>query len=63
MILSEVCTGVNKETLKRMYEFCTREKFNCLLIDLEKGDPNERYRHNLLQILNPTAFAEESLNV
>ena len=63
MILSEVCTGVNKETLKRMYEFCTSEKFNCLLIDLEKGNPNERYRHNLLQILNPTAFAPEALNV
>jgi hypothetical protein len=59
MILSEVCIGLNKETLKRMYEFCTKEKFNCLLIDLEKGDPTQRYRHNLLQILNPQAFVQE----
>jgi hypothetical protein len=61
MILSEVCTGVNKETLKRMYEFCTKEKFNCLLIDLEKGDPTQRYRHNLLSVLNCNAFAKETI--
>ena len=50
MILSEFGLGVTKEELMRLYEYATREKFSCLLIDMEES-PDKRFRKNFLDIL------------
>ena len=50
-LLREVSIGLTKEQLMRMYEEATKNKFDCLVINLdESGD--ERYRKNFLQYLN-----------
>ena len=47
-ILRECSIGITKEQLLSMYKEATREKFDVLIINLEKSG-NERYRHNFLQ--------------
>ena len=46
-LLREVSIGLTKEQLMYMYNDATRNKFNCLIVDLEKSG-NERYRKNFL---------------
>lgn len=56
LIMNEFGMGVTKETIMKMYLYCTKEKFNVMLIDLE-AEPSQRFRHNILDILNPADFA------
>ncbi len=51
MILSEGGLGIDKETLLRLYQDATNEKFSPFIIDYEE-DPQNRYRKGLTQILN-----------
>ena len=46
-LLREVSIGLTKEKLMYMYNDATKEKFNCLIVNLEKSG-NERYRKNFL---------------
>ena len=46
-LLREVSIGLTKEQLLYMYEEATRNKFDCLIVNLEKSG-NERYRKNFL---------------
>jgi len=46
-LFTEVSIGLTKEQLMYMYNDATRNKFNCLIVDLEKSG-NERYRKNFL---------------
>jgi len=55
MILSEAAFNIEKNTLIKMYEQATKDKFHVLLIDLE-ADNEHKYRHNFLQYLNPNDF-------
>jgi hypothetical protein len=44
-VLREVTVGLTKEQLLAMYDYCTREQFNALVVDMEA--PNEkRFRKN-----------------
>jgi hypothetical protein len=52
MILSEYGLGVTKEQLIDIYEYCTREKMQPLIIDLE-AEPTQRFRKGFLQIVDP----------
>ena len=51
MILSEGGLGVDKETLLRLYQDATNEKFSPFIIDYEE-EPSKRYRKGLTEILN-----------
>ena len=42
-ILREISIGLTKDELMYMYNDATKEKFNCLIVDIEKSG-NERYR-------------------
>jgi hypothetical protein len=46
-LLREISIGLTKEELMYMYNDATKEKFNCLIVNLEKSG-NERYRKNFL---------------
>jgi hypothetical protein len=46
-ILREISIGLTKDELMYMYNDATKEKFNCLIVNLEKSG-NERYRKNFL---------------
>jgi hypothetical protein len=46
-ILREISIGLTKEQLMYMYNDATRNKFDCLIVNLEKSG-NERYRKNFL---------------
>jgi len=46
-LLREVSIGLTKEQLLYMYNDATKEKFNCLIINLDKSG-NKRYRKNFL---------------
>ena len=46
-LLREVSIGLTKEKLMYMYNDATKEKFNCLIVNLERSG-NERYRKNFL---------------
>ena len=46
-LLREVSIGLTKEKLMYMYNDATKEKFNCLIVNLDKSG-NERYRKNFL---------------
>ena len=46
-LLREVSIGLTKEQLLYIYEEATRNKFDCLIVNLEKSG-NERYRKNFL---------------
>ena len=47
-LLREVSIGLTKDELLHMYEEATRNKFDVMIINLEKSG-NERYRKNFLQ--------------
>jgi hypothetical protein len=47
-LLREVSIGLTKEQLMGMYNEATKEKFNVLVINLDKSG-NDRYRKNFLQ--------------
>jgi hypothetical protein len=51
IIMSEFGLGVDKETLLKLYEYATAEKFSPLLIDME-ADKEQRFRKGLLEILD-----------
>ncbi len=51
MILSEGGLGVDKDTLLKLYQEATSEKFSPFIIDFEQ-EPSKRYRKGLTQILN-----------
>lgn len=51
MILSEGGLGIDKDTLLRLYQEATNEKFSPFIIDYEE-DPSKRYRKGLLDILH-----------
>jgi hypothetical protein len=46
-ILREISIGLTKDELMYMYNDATKEKFNCLIVNLDKSG-NERYRKNFL---------------
>ena len=48
-------SDINKETLKKMYHYCTDgDNPNFMMIDLE--NPSSMFRRNFLNILNPADF-------
>lgn len=55
LILSEMSLSTPKETLLKMYDYATKDKFNFLLVDVDESEEN-RFRHNFLEILNPADF-------
>jgi len=50
-LLREVSVGLTKDELLFMYDDATRDKFSCLIINLDKSG-NERYRKNFLEYYN-----------
>jgi len=46
-LLREISIGLTKDELMYMYNDATKEKFNCLIVNLDKSG-NERYRKNFL---------------
>ena len=46
-ILREISIGLTKDELMYMYNDATKEKFNCLVVNLDKSG-NDRYRKNFL---------------
>jgi hypothetical protein len=46
-LLREVSIGLTKEQLMYMYNDATRNKFDCLIVNLEKSN-EQRYRKNFL---------------
>jgi len=55
MILNDYGLNCEKQQLINMYNYCTKDKFNYMTIDLTSS-PEERFRHNLLEILDPNDF-------
>lgn len=51
MILSEGGLGIDKDTLLKLYQEATNEKFSPFIIDYEEN-PSKRYRKGLLDILH-----------
>ena len=49
MIMRECSLGVDKKLFIKMYEECTKEKNSFLLIDLENGEMNRKFRKNFDQ--------------
>ena len=47
-ILRECSIGIDKQDLLFMYKEATKDKFDCLIINLDKNG-NERYRKNFLE--------------
>jgi len=47
VLLREISIGLTKEELMYMHNDATKEKFNCLIVNLDKSG-NERYRKNFL---------------
>jgi len=47
-LLREVSIGLTKDELLDMYNDATRDKFSCLIVNLDKNG-NERYRKNFLE--------------
>jgi len=56
MILSEFGLGVDKETLLAIYKEATREKFQPLIVDLESGADDKKFRSGFLRYLDPADF-------
>jgi energy-coupling factor transporter ATP-binding protein EcfA2 len=50
MILNDFSLGIDKELLLKIYKFCTREKNDFLLCDLD-APVEERFRHNFLKMI------------
>jgi len=57
LILSDYNLGVNRDTLLNIYKYCTKIKEDFLLLDLD-AVPEERFRHNLLEVLNIDDFVD-----
>ena len=57
MILSEGGLGIDKETLLKLYQDATNEKFSPFIIDYEE-EPSKRYRKGLTEILNAGGSAD-----
>ena len=55
-ILKEIGLGLTKEQLMKMYAYCTRDKFNTMIVDCESNDPNRKYRHNFCEYLTVDHF-------
>jgi hypothetical protein len=56
LIMAEFSLSVTKEQLMGMYEEATAEKFNVLIIDKDNQDIKRKFRHNLLEFLDPDDF-------
>lgn len=56
MILKSAGLGIDAEQLVGMYKYCTREKFVPLIIDLESGDDDRRFRKGFTEYLNVSDF-------
>lgn len=56
MILSEFGLGVDKDTLLAIYKEATREKFQPLIVDLESGEDDKKFRSGFLTYLDPADF-------
>ena len=50
-IMSEYALGIDKKVFKDMYNLCTHNKSDFLLVDLEASDPKMRFRKNLDEVL------------
>jgi hypothetical protein len=50
MIMNDFSLGVDKEVLVSMYKFCTQERSDFLMIDID-APPEKRFRHNLLNLI------------
>lgn len=50
MIMNDFSLGVDKETLLEIYKFCTYEKSDFLMIDID-SPPEKRFRKNFLDII------------
>ena len=48
LILSENSLGVDKNELKHIYKEATKTQFDFLKIDINNGDENKKFSHNLL---------------
>ena len=55
-ILKEMSLSVNQETLINMYNYATKDKLNCFLIDNDETDETKKYRKNFNQFLSPEYF-------
>jgi hypothetical protein len=53
LILSEYNLGLTKERMMEIYKYCTNEKTNFLMLDLDNV-VEKRFRHNLLEVLDTT---------
>lgn len=59
LILSEYSLGCKKETIENIYKYCCcQNKTDFMLLDLDATIEN-RFRHNLLEIINPADFNEK----
>ena len=52
LMMTEYSLGCSKEWLLKVYKYCTAEKTNFLLLDLDT-DISNRFRHNLLEVIPP----------
>ena len=50
-ILKEVGLGLSKEQLLSMYQYCTRDKFHCLICDCESTDMDHKFRKDFTEYL------------
>jgi len=55
LILSEFNLGINKQELLNIYKYCTKDKFNFLLIDVDAPE-EQRFRHNFTKVINIEDF-------
>ena len=55
MVLNDYGLNCSKEQLLGMYHYCTKNKFHYTTLDLT-CPPAERFRHNLLEVLDPKDF-------
>ena len=56
LIMSEYSLGVTNDQLLNMYTKSVAQKFNVLTIDKEIDDEKKKFRHNLLEYLDPNDF-------
>lgn len=50
-IMNENALGIDKIIFKQMYDLCTKNRSDFLLIDLDNPDPKMRFRKNLDEVL------------
>ena len=56
MILKSAGLGIDADQLVAMYKYCVREKFIPLIVDLESGEDDKRFRKGFTEYLNPNDF-------